>query len=150
MKRAAALLSAAMLAGCATEPEASTIITTTLPQPASTTTTFIPRPPAGEGSWGIPVAAEECEGYDPGFYQTDEGEASYIVDLREAWCSGIRDPAFGTDAANQAQHDGRCAHLAAYVEVKIAWDATMDKAEHDSIARELGNCAAPDAPTTTT
>lgn len=132
----------------------------------------------------IPIEAENCAGYDRGFFDTggfqapakpvgyltgrqlERFEVGYVVALHEAWCSGVRDPTFGTDSGNlrvadpavhlgkggrdprewwdtdgpttprKVDYPGWCDYLA----VKDRYDASMDRAEWDFVTAQLATC----------
>ena len=96
-------------------PSTGASTTTTTAAAASTTTTAAAR----VGSLGVPIAPENCAGYDRNFYRPHgtswrslggvgyltgrtltSGDVDHVVALEEAWCSGIRDAQFGADSRN--------------------------------------------------
>ena len=113
--------------------------------------------------------------------QLTSGDVDHVVSLEEAWCSGIRTASFGSAPGNhrasvssvnrgkggrdplewwntsgstsprRVSYPGWCDYLELHVQVKQAWDGTMDQAEHDFVAAQLGGCASqPPATTPTT
>ena len=136
----------------------------------------------------IPIEGENCAGYDGGFFHTggfqaptnpvgyltgqqlERFEVDHVVALAEAWCSGVRDPSFGTDPENlravdpavnrgKGSHDPRewwdtdrattprkvtypgwCDYLTLHLAVKDKYDAAMDRAEWDFVAAQLAAC----------
>ena len=136
----------------------------------------------------IPIGAEDCAGYDRDFFHSggfqtaanpvgyltgrplDRFEVDHVVALHEAWCSGVRDPAFGTDPDNlrasdpsvnrgkggrdprewwdtdgkttprKVDYPGWCDYLTIHLAVKDEYDAAMDKAEWDFVTTQLAAC----------
>ena len=89
----------------------SMVTPSTVPTPTTTATNV--------GSLGVPIAPEDCAGYDRNFYRPHgtswralggvgyltgqtltSGDVDHVVALEEAWCSGIRDAQFGADGRN--------------------------------------------------
>lgn len=164
---------------------------TTVPQVTASATTVpqVKNSVNGNILNGLRVAAENCSGYSRDHYRPhgsswkqlggvgylsnetlSSGDVDHVVSLHEAWCSGIRDPKFGSDGFNhrasksgvnrgKGQHDPRewwdtsgsttprtgdypgwCDYLLLHVEVKLRWDGTVDQAEHDFLVTHLSNC----------
>ena len=136
----------------------------------------------------IPIESENCAGYDRGFFDTgsfgapaepvgyltgqqlERFEVDYVVALEEAWCSGVRDPTFGTDLGNlrvadpavhlgkggrdprewwdtdgpttprKVDYPGWCDYLTAHLAIKDRYDASMDPAEWDFVTAQLATC----------
>lgn len=180
----------------ATSPETTVTITpTTSPETAVTTTPTTAVTEHGDLPTGVNVlsglrvAVEDCSGYTRDHYRThgsswkqlggvgyltgqtlSSGDVDHVVSLHEAWCSGIRDPKFGSDKSNhrasvssvnrgKGQHDPRewwntsgkttprtsnypgwCDYLVLHVEVKNVWGGTVDQAEHDFLVKHLSDC----------
>ena len=168
------------------------------PSPTTTTTTTTTEPPARTGTGrlsGITIQPEACAGYSRGHYRphgtswralgtvgylTNErltsGDVDHVVALEEAWCSGIRDAAFGADPANHrasksavnrgkggrdplewwntggsttprtVDYPGWCNYLDIHVTVKSEWGGSMDQAEYDFVESELGQCGSVSPP----
>lgn len=98
------------------------------------------------------------------------GHVDHVVDYQEAWCSGIRDPSFGSDTYNlwpakasvnqgkggrdplewwntdgkttprKVDYPGWCQYLYIHVAVKVAHKSTMDQAEYDFVKAQLEMC----------
>ncbi|MXZ68590.1 MAG: hypothetical protein F4Z17_06380 [Acidimicrobiia bacterium] len=164
-----------------TVPTTTTEAVTTTTAPATTTTEAV--------GLGVVIAPEDCEGYERDHYRPhgtswrelggvgyltgealDGGDVDHVVGLEEAWCSGIREPAFGSAGENHRasvssvnrgkggrdpaewwdtsgrttprtnDYPGWCEYLRIHVTVKVAWAGTMDQAEHDFISDQLADC----------
>lgn len=102
------------------------------------------------------------------------GDIDHLVAVHEAWCSGIRDPKFGSDLYNlfasnssvnrskggrdplewwntdgrytprKVDYPGWCQYLYFHVEIKHQYGATMDQAEWDFVRDQVAKCG--DAP----
>ncbi|MYC84110.1 MAG: hypothetical protein F4X18_01145 [Acidimicrobiia bacterium] len=164
-----------------TVPTTTTEAVTTTTAPATTTTEAV--------GLGVVIAPEDCEGYERDHYRPhgtswrelggvgyltgealDGGDVDHVVGLEEGWCSGIREPAFGSAGENHRasvssvnrgkggrdpaewwdtsgrttprtnDYPGWCEYLRIHVAVKVAWAGTMDQAEHDFISDQLADC----------
>ncbi len=142
---------------------------------------------------GIQVGPERCAGYDPNSYAVLTGYLSlgsvgylthdvvavpqddlvpdYVVDLKEAWCSGVGPGAFERDTYNLwparpavdsgkgafdprewwdsdsptspriVDYPGWCEYLNIHVKIKDDWEASMDQAEYDFVRSQLRQCS---------
>ena len=136
----------------------------------------------------VPIESEDCAGYDRGFFDTggfaapanavgyltgrqlERFEVDYVVALREAWCSGVRDPTFSTDLGNmwvadpavllgrggrdprewwdtdgpttprEVNYPGWCDYLRVHLAIKDRYDASMDPTEWNFVAAQLATC----------
>jgi len=178
--------------------DAATTTTTTTTTP-STTTTTMPLTVSTGPLAQIVIAPENCEGSSRASFEgipsgvnwgnvgylthrdvTGRRDIDHVVAVHEAWCSGVRAPALGSDLDNLRASDssvnrgkgardprewwdtsgkttprtnnypGWCDYLNIHVKVKVKYAATMDQAEYDFVKAQLAECDGKPIPTTST
>ena len=172
-----------------TTTKAVTTITTEPTTTRVTTTTTTTTRPVTNSALSVSIAPENCAGYDRDFYNhhgtsaralggvgyltkqdASSGDVDHVVALKEAWCSGMRNPKVGSDPDNlyasvasvnrgkggndplewwnsggsttprTRDYPGWCKYLRIHVEVKSKYGGSMDQAEYDFVSDQLDGC----------